>query len=108
MLRFILLGSAAVAMGLTAGWIFVAKTPVARSSTPPVDIARAHAFRPAPLPAPPLTAKPASDVPDATSEPSGSGHSARKRKQLKSKLAAASAKPGLRTSKCDDDDDDEC
>jgi len=50
-------------------------------------------------------------LPEATSEPSNSGHAARKRKQLKSKLAAAdSAKPGVRVVRCldDDDEEDEC
>ena len=111
MLRFMLLGLTAVVMGLTAGWIIPAETPAASSSRAPINIVSAHTFRTQPLSAPTATPTATSDVPEATSEPSGSGHVARKRRQLKNKLAAAaSVKPGLRTSRCgdDDDEDDEC
>ena len=109
MLRFMLLGLTAVVMGLTAGWIVPAATPAASSSRAPINIVSTHTFRTQPLSAPTATPTATSDVPEATSEPSGSGPAARKRKQLKSRLAAAASnKPGLRTTRCDDDDDDEC
>jgi hypothetical protein len=112
MLRFMLLGSTAVVMGLMVGWLVPAETPAASSSRAPLDTVSAHTFRTQPLSAPTATPTATSEVPEATLEPSGSGHVARKRKQLKSRLAAAaSVKPGLRAARCgddDDDDDDEC
>lgn len=109
MLRFLLLGLIAVVMGLTAGWMVSAKTPAASASRAPIGIASAHTGSAPSTPAT-LTPTTAADAPEATSEPSGS-HAARKRKQLKSRLAAAaSAKPGVQVGRCsdDDDDDDEC
>ena len=109
MLRFMLLGLTAVVMGLTAGWIIPAETPAASSSRAPINIVSAHTFRTQPLSAPTATPTATSDVPEATSEPLASGRIARKRKQLKSRLAAtAVAKPSPRPTRCDDDDDDEC
>jgi hypothetical protein len=109
MLRFVLLGLTAVFMGLTGGWIVPAETPVTSSSRAPINIVSAHTFRTPPLASPTPTAT--AEVPEATSEPSGSGHVARKRKQLKTRVAAAaSTKSGLRAARCgdDDDDDEEC
>jgi hypothetical protein len=107
MFRLTLLGPAAVVVGLTAGWMVPPGTPGASSSRAPINIVPAHVVRTQPLSAPTPTAT--SDAPEATSEPLGSGHIARKRKQLKSRLAAtAVGKPRLRPTRCDDDDDDEC
>jgi hypothetical protein len=111
MFRLMLLGPTAVVVGLTAGWMVPAGTPGASSSRAPINIVSAHMVRTQPLSAPTATPTTTSDAPEATSEPLGSGHVARKRKQLKSRLAAtAVAKPGLRPTRCaeDEDDDDEC
>ena len=109
MFRLILLGPAAVVVGLTAGWMVPAGTPGASSSRAPINIVPAHVVRTQPLSAPTATTTATSDAPEATSEPLESRHIARKRKQLKSRLAAtAVAKPGLRPTRCVDDDDDEC
>jgi len=109
MFRLTLLGPAAVVVGLTAGWMVPPGTPGASSSRAPINIVPAHVVRTQPLSAPTATPTATSDAPEATSEPLGSGHVARKRKQLKSRLAAtAVAKPSLRPTRCVDDDDDEC
>jgi len=109
MFRLMLLGPAAVVVGLTAGWMVPADTPGASSSRAPINIAPAHVVRTQPLSAPTATPTATSDAPEATSEPLASGRIARKRKQLKSRLAAtAVAKPSPRPTRCDDDDDDEC
>ncbi len=109
MFRLMLLGPAAVVVGLTAGWMVPAGTPGASSSRAPINIVPAHVVRTQPLSAPTATPTATSDAPAATSEPLASGRIARKRKQLKSRLAAtAVAKPRLRPTRCDDDDDDEC
>ena len=109
MFRLILLGPAAVVVGLTAGWMVTAGTPGASSSRAPINIVPAHVVRTQPLSAPTATPTATSDAPEATSEPLASGRIARKRKQLKSRLTAtAVAKPGLRPTRCVDDDDDEC
>ena len=107
MFRLMLLGPAAVVVGLTAGWMVPADTPGASSSRAPINIA--PVVRTQPLSAPTATPTATSDAPEATSEPLASGRIARKRKQLKSRLAAtAVAKPSPRPTRCDDDDDDEC
>jgi len=109
MFRLMLLGPAAVVVGLTAGWMVPADTPGASSSRAPINIVPAHVVRTQPLSAPTATPTATSDAPEATSEPLASGRIARKRKQLKSRLAAtAVAKPSPRPTRCDDDDDDEC
>jgi|GraSoiStandDraft_1057264.scaffolds.fasta_scaffold278318_2 hypothetical protein len=110
MFRLMLLGPAAVVVGLTAGWMVPADTPGASSSRAPINIAPAHVVRTQPLSAPTATPTATSDAPEATSEPLASGRIARKRKQLKSRLAATAvvAKPSPRPTRCNDDDDDEC
>ena len=110
MFRFMLLALAAGVLGLTIGWMLPAETAATLPSRAPINIVSAHAFRTEPLSAQSAIPTASSDVPEAASEPSGSGQVARKRKQLKSRLAAAaSVKPGVRNARCgDDDDDDEC
>ena len=110
MLRFVLLGLAAGIVGLTVGWMVPADKPANLSSRAPINIDSVHTFRTEPLSAPSSTPIATSDVPEVTDEPSGSG-AARKRKQLKTRLAAAaSVKPGVQIARCgdDNDEDDEC
>ena len=66
MFRLILLGPAAVVVGLTAGWMVPAGTPGASSSRAPINIVPAHVVRTQPLSAPTATPTATSDAPEAT------------------------------------------
>ena len=109
MFRLILLGPAAVVVGLTAGWMVPAGTPGASSSRAPINIVPAHVVRTQPLPHRPRPRRPRRTHLEATSEPLELRHIASSARTLKSRLTAtAVAKPGLRPTRCVDDDDDEC
>ena len=117
MLRLMLLGIVGFALGLSGGWLNSAETLVSRSSAAEIDTARASALRTEPPSSSAVTPHESADAPDVVSESSGSGHAARKRRQLNAKLAITSGKPAdLRpatksgdtaTGSGDDDDDDE-
>ena len=116
MLRLVLLGLLGFMLGLTSGRMIPPDMSALRSSAAAVDRPRASTLRIEPLSTSTIsTISPnaAAEAAEALSEPSGSGHAARKRKQLRTKLAMASKKPaGRRIAAAiayddDDDDDDE-
>jgi hypothetical protein len=96
-------------LGLAGGWMNPAETSVPRASAAAIDIARVSTLHAEPLSTRTvLTSEPAQS-PETISEPPGSGHAARKRRQLKAKPASAPVRPAaLRNhAELDDDDDDE-
>jgi len=109
MLRLMLLIFLGFVLGLVGGWMNPAETSVPRASAAAVDIARASTFRTEPLSTMTVLISEPAQSPEVISEPPGSGHAARKRRQLKAKLQSAPVKlAALRNhAELDDDDDDE-
>src|SRR5262245_18799710 len=99
MLRLVLLGLLGFMLGLASGRMNPPDMSPLRSSAAAVDRPRASTLRIEPLSTSTISTiapNAAAEAVEALSEPSGSGHAARKRKQLRTKLAMASKKPAGR------------
>jgi hypothetical protein len=96
-------------VGLVGGWMNPAETSVPRASAAAVDIARASTFRTEPLSTMTVLISEPAQSRETISGPPGSGHAARKRRQLKAKLASTPVRAAVlrNHAELDDDDDDD-
>jgi hypothetical protein len=108
--RLMLLIFVGFVLGFTGGWMNPADISLSHSFAAPLDIALASGFRAEPLSTTTVFPGEPPEVPEIVSQPPGSGHAARKRRQLRTKLAAALAKPVARRAlpRFVARDDDEC
>jgi hypothetical protein len=94
--RLMLLMFVGFVLGFAGGWINPLDTSLSRSFPAPLDVALASGLRAEPLSTMIVLPGEPSEAPEILSPPPGSGHAARKRRQLRAKLASAPAKPAAR------------